>query len=52
VGEKVEKGEVLARLLSDGSDALQEARQQIGAAYVIVEYEPKPLPVLLCPPME
>jgi thymidine phosphorylase len=52
VGEKVEKGEVLARLLSDDSDALKEAMKQIGAAYVIVEYEPKPLPVLLCPPME
>jgi pyrimidine-nucleoside phosphorylase len=50
VGEKVEKGEVLARLLSDDPDALKEARQQIGAAYVIGDEKPKPLPVLLCPP--
>jgi len=52
VGEMVGKGEVLARLLSDGSDALKEAMKQIGAAYVIGDEKPEPLPVLLCPPMQ
>ena len=51
VGEKVEVGEVIARLQTDLPETLEESARRVAAAYQIGAEQPTPRPLLLCPPI-